>query len=92
MPWNLHTTPEQWMRMKSKQKCGICGTELEVLFKSDPRDADTWFWMQCDHCDEPVCGKCSDIDKDGNRECTDCYQDKVFRSMKEESYGKETEG
>lgn len=48
-------------RAHPEQRCHECNDRVEPTFKSDPRDAETWFWMECDSCREPVCESCSDM-------------------------------
>jgi len=55
------------------QYCSECGKKVEVLFKGDS-NPESWFWVECDHCGEPVCEDCSDI-IDDERLCSCCLQD-----------------
>ena len=70
--------------LTSKQNCSECNAELVDPFKSDPRDADTWFWTECDECNEPVCESCSDSnDETGERFCITCLGGPTARARLE---------
>ena len=58
--------------MHSKQSCNECNVAIEPIFKDDHRKADTWFWRECDSCENPVCENCSTQDDEGHVECITC--------------------
>jgi|10_taG_2_1085330.scaffolds.fasta_scaffold507184_1 hypothetical protein len=64
------------------QKCGECGAWMEPEFKSDVRDAETWFWPDCLVCQGPCCAKCSDeVYEEGFRACLTCLQNPDLESQ-----------
>lgn len=86
MPWNfkkkLNKNGSQ--RLSAIQYCNECEyidkkTKVDVLFKVS-NDPETWFFMECDTCSEPVCENCSDLDEEnGERECGTCYQNQKYQ-------------
>jgi len=58
------------------QHCYLCSTEMEAVFKDTPNDTNTWFWRECDTCDEVVCANCSDDHEDGIV-CVECLKEEA---------------
>lgn len=78
MSWELRKNG----KLSAIQHCSECGEKLEPIFKSD-KEPDTWFWLECDACQEPICTKCSDFDDSksyGWRVCVTCLQDQMLKS------------
>lgn len=40
--------------------CYECGVKLKPIWKDTKSNPDTWFWLDCDRCQNYVCEKCSD--------------------------------
>jgi hypothetical protein len=57
-------------------KCSVhgCGRKLQPILKVDPRDRDTWFYPECDHCFRPVCAEHSAAVK-GQVVCDHCRKE-----------------
>ena len=84
--------------MAPKQSCEACGDALPVLFKGDPRSAETWFWETCEVCLEPMCLDCTDEISEtdgyttdqggdymvGGRICTDCISDQMRKAARKD--------
>lgn len=64
-----HTAPESPRTMK----CSVCGGTVKPIFKSTP-DPESWFFQECETCEEPCCDKCSHVNDDASRECINCYE------------------
>lgn len=66
---------------QEKVLCSECGKVLEPIFKGIPSDPETWDYYICDHCLEPACEECSEVDEEtGEVTCSTCYQTIVIRS------------
>ena len=77
MPWNTIARPvrahseECAEFMAPKQECDKCNASLAPIWKDDPKVAETWFWTECECCQEPICKDCSDETENG-RICVAC--------------------
>src|ERR1035441_1888475 len=60
--------------LTANQQCEECGKSIKPLFKDDPKNPDTWLWLQCDECDDVFCSEHADTDESGKTLCITCYQ------------------
>ena len=72
-------------KLSAIQHCDECKKRLEPIFKcdSDPKD---WMWLECDICQEPICGGCSDLIGDNYRVCVTCLQDPKYPHQIDQKY------
>lgn len=42
---------------KHQPRCSVvdCGAPAKVDWKDDPRDSDTWFFVECEYCEAVFC-------------------------------------
>ena len=63
--------------MKS-ERCAVCDKAIKPIWYSDKKDPETYFYLECDRCNEYVCEDCSWMDdNDTERVCSDCYQTEI---------------
>ena len=78
MDWNHKIWKNGTQHLSANQECGECGCSVKPIFVDTQNDPDTWFWRECDTCDDVVCEKCSDSNE-GAVKCVTCLQEEMLR-------------
>ena len=81
---NANATVEYWVEaLASRQRCSTewCNAALEPIFKAAARDADTWFWHECETCQSPCCEECTTETDAGAVICSDCEVTAYYRQQ-----------
>lgn len=57
-----------------------CNRFAPAIFKSVPGDPETYDYLECAICDEPLCRKHALEELDGSTICPTCYQERALRA------------
>ncbi len=80
---NAHTGPFPKTKRCAKHQlmCGDCGEyAAKISWKDDVRDSNTWFFAECDVCENVFCEDCID-EGDERSTCYTCIESEVIKSL-----------